>query len=395
MDDKARSEKFLQIRMPGSSDATKLLRQRIERLNQEEKLNKKPFSRAVLIEGPTGAGKEFVAREICAHFIWQSWERPQQEGYLDGHRVTVQGLDNAIEEQFYGVSVTDLQDMIGFATLVGNTKGAFTGAITNVGILGSSCTHILIDEIADASELLQGQLLRILQARRRQPVGGSVDDESPITARIMFAGNKALKGEVAGRRFREDLYRRMAVRLEVPGLRAHPERIRELVETLTKEIIKEKNEIVVGDPTKIRPTKEDLDWAATQAWPGNVRQLRTTVETWVNSALLDGSPKKLSEFLDQDESAEDIGVTTEEGTVLALVAQRLIRDDRSYKGFKEFGDHFHGLCASALHHAIKIGLVDPDVLEKRFGKTLKGVVDQTRRYYRPEFNNGTKGRTDG
>lgn len=394
MNDKARSEKFLEIRMPGTSDATKRLREKIARLNAEEKTNKKPFSRAILIEGPTGAGKEFVAREICAHWIWQSWESAeQQEGYLEGHRVVVQGLEDELAEQFHAVSATDLLDAVGLATLVGSKKGAFTGAIDTVGILGSSCSHILVDEIPDASRMLQGQLLRILQNRRRQPVGGSVDDESPIAARILFAGNRPLRGEVAARKFREDLYRRMAVRLQVPGLQAHPERVRELVDTLTREILKEKKE--VADPSKVRLTKEDLDWAAGQPWPGNVRQLRNTVEAWIHSALLDATPKRLSECLDEDESPENGTIGTEEATVLALVAQRLIMNDQPYKGFKEFGDHFHALCASALHHTIKNGLVDQDLLERRFGKTLKGVVDQTRRYYKPEFTKGTQGRADG
>lgn len=384
MDDDTRSARFLEMMVPGKSEATRRLRERIARLNMEERLNKRPFGRPVLLEGPTGAGKEFVAKVLSAHWLWLGWDKPNQEAYLEAQPPALQWLKVQLDEQFYAVSVTDLLGDVGFAELVGCTKGAFTGAVTErVGVLGSKRTHILIDEIPDASHQLQGQLLRIVQHRKRRPVGGEVNDEVEIAARLLFAGNRTLGLEVRRRAFREDLYHRLqGSRIEIPALSKTPERIQELAVTLVGEILSEK--AASGKPGTTL-SQGDLEWAARQPWSGNVRQLRGTVETWVNAAFLDGRPPKLSDCLTgEDQCLATTNSRTVEASVLEMVIEQLTSGEQLHGGFAAFMTRFRTLLASALFHAYDRKLVSREMFAKCF-PNLRSVIDQARKYHDDGF----------
>jgi transcriptional regulator with AAA-type ATPase domain len=372
--------------MPGRSEATWRLRERIARLNQEERLNKRPFGRAILLEGPTGAGKEFFGKALCAHWLWSGWDDASQQAYMEGKPEAFQWLKVQLNEEFYAVSVTDLMGDVGFAELVGCTKGAFTGAASErVGILGSKCTHIMIDEISDASPQLQGQLLRIVQHRKRRPVGGEVDDEVEISARLLFAGNRPLSEEVRRGKFREDLYHRLqGSRIELPALTKTPDRIAELTESLANEVYDEK---AFSGRTRCELSQTDLDWACGQQWPGNVRQLRRTVETWVNSAILDEKPPALKDcFAGDEHCAPSAAARSVETSVLEMVIDDLASEQIKHNGFAEFVGRFRTLFASALFYAYDKKLVNRQMFEMRF-RNVRSVIDQARKYYDDNFPN--------
>ncbi len=383
MDDAARSEKFLEMKMSGNTEATRKLRKAISELNRTEAINKEPFKKAILIEGPTGVGKEFTARTICAHWIWLRWSREEQDAYLGGNQVAARQLANELEDQFYVEPVTNLRGDVGFAELVGCRHGAFTGARESVGILGSKRTHILLDEIPYATPELQGQLLKIVQHRRRRPIGGGVDDESEVKARIIFAGNRPLADEVKRNGFREDLYFRMGSRLELPPLRGNRERIQELLSDLTTETLKRK---ICPERFIVQPTEADVAWAVGHPWPGNVRQLELTVDDWVSRTILDRQPVPLRDCLaSSGDSRRSSDQLSHEAITLSMVIEHLKAEDRTYGSFGEIGEHFHGLFAKALFHVHKKGLVDQATLERCFGKKLKSAIDQARKYYDDKF----------
>src|SRR5689334_12015022 len=98
MDDLMRSEKFLEMQLPGASPAAKFLRYQIARLNHAEKTNRRPLGQPVLLEGETGAGKEFIARVLCAHWIWLTSPKARQDSYLAGAPEAIQQLKSDMDK---------------------------------------------------------------------------------------------------------------------------------------------------------------------------------------------------------------------------------------------------------------------------------------------------------
>jgi DNA-binding NtrC family response regulator len=384
MDSEERSEGFLQLLYPGDSSATRKLRADIARLNLSARLNKKPFNRPVLLEGETGAGKEYAAEAICAHWLWLNDESLRQDDLLnDPTKLPL--FREGVAEHFYAVSATDLLDEVGLAELVGCVKGAFTGAISDrTGILGTRRSHVLIDEIPYASKTLQGHLLRIVQNRRRRPIGGDIDHEQPITTRLLFAGNLRLDREVALGHFREDLYRRLSDNvIRIPPLRENPERVAELARALNREIASEK---VVTAAGKCVLSEKDIEWATAQAWPGNVRQLRATIDNWMSRSLLDRRDVALSECFTAIEEAPDAPeVSSAESDILRIVINALRAPDSTFDSFATFIDHFREMGAAALFHAYEQKLVPREEFDRLFGNNVRTVIDQARRHYNEGF----------
>jgi transcriptional regulator with PAS, ATPase and Fis domain len=224
----------------GQSEWTRSLKQDILRIA--------PFGSSVLVTGPSGTGKELIARAI--------------------HQCS----DRATGP-FVPVDCTALTGELFASHLFGHVKGAFTGA--NCERLGcfraADGGTIFLDEIGELSAELQSKLLRTVQERVVAPVGS--DCLVPVNVRIIAATNRSLPQEVGAGRFRSDLlYRLNVIAIETVALR---DRIEDL-EPLASYFL-DKLSIENGLPRK------GLSGAALSAlkaysWPGNVRELQNCLE---------------------------------------------------------------------------------------------------------------------
>ncbi|WP_372867983.1 sigma 54-interacting transcriptional regulator, partial [Pseudomonas sp.] len=159
------------------------------------------------------------------------------------------------------------------ATLFGHEKGSFTGAIASAPgkfELAEGGT-ILLDEISEMPQGLQAKLLRVLQEREVERVGG----RKPISLdiRVLATSNRDLAGEVAAGRFREDLYYRLSVfPLAWQPLRQRPADILPLAERLLAKYVKKMNHA----PIRLSPQAQAS--LVSHAWPGNVRELDNALQ---------------------------------------------------------------------------------------------------------------------
>jgi Nif-specific regulatory protein len=202
----------------------------------------------VLLLGESGTGKEVVARSI------HEW----------GPRA---------EQPFIAVNCTALTPDLLESELFGHEKGAFTGAIAQKKgkfELADGGT-LFLDEIGDLAPNLQVKLLRVLQDKEFQRVGGVKDFR--VDVRILAATNRDLQQAMRKGAFREDLYYRLnVVALTLPALRERREDIPALVHYFVEHYCREMNHA----PMTIEP--EALARLQNYAWPGNVRELQNTIE---------------------------------------------------------------------------------------------------------------------
>lgn len=208
----------------------------------------------VLICGESGTGKELVAEGI--HFA-----SPRAKGPFI--RVNCAAIPTALLE----------------SELFGHERGAFTGAIKRK--LGSfelaDKGTIFLDEVGDMEKSMQAKLLRVLQKKEFQRVGG--EGTVAVDVRIIAATNRDLEKMVAGGEFREDLYYRLnIVPIILPPLRQRKEDIPLLVEHFLKRIAAEQRKKIRG----LRP--DALEVLIGYRWPGNVRELENIVERVVTLA---------------------------------------------------------------------------------------------------------------
>ncbi|MCU0559954.1 MAG: sigma-54 dependent transcriptional regulator [Desulfobacterales bacterium] len=209
-----------------------------------------PSNASVLIEGESGTGKELVAKAI--HFNSPRRDLP-----------------------FVAVNCSALAEGLLESELFGHEKGAFTGAVASKKgrfELAHGGT-LFLDEIGELSANLQVKLLRVLQEKVFERVGGV----RPITVdiRVIAATNKHLKEEMQAGRFREDLYYRLdVVHIIIPPLRERGEDIRLLVDHF---IAKYAGERKLSAPVKgVTQEVDRLFYEYT--WPGNVRELENVIE---------------------------------------------------------------------------------------------------------------------
>ena len=205
-------------------------------------------SSSLLILGETGVGKERLARAI----------------HQDGPRGS---------GPFLAVNCGALPETLLESELFGHEKGAFTGA-TRARRGFFEMAHggtIFLDEIAEMPLHLQVKLLRVLEERRVQRLGS--ETSLAVDVRIMAATNRDLEEEVRTRRFRTDLYYRLAVvTLTLPALRQRREDVPDLAENYLRHFA-----LALGRPVgAIRP--EAMDALTRYDWPGNVRELINVVE---------------------------------------------------------------------------------------------------------------------
>ena len=202
----------------------------------------------VLILGESGTGKEVVARAI--------------------HEISPRVKKSMVPVNC-GAIPADLLE----SELFGHVKGAFTGALHarqgrfELANFGS----IFLDEIGEMSPILQVKLLRVIQERSFEPVGGTRPMD--VDVRIIAATNKDLEKEVAAGRFREDLFYRLnVVPISLPALRERRSDIPLLLEHFNARLARTRHRSVSGF------TPAAMDKLMGYGWPGNVRELENLVE---------------------------------------------------------------------------------------------------------------------
>ncbi len=230
-----------------------------------------PTDSTVLILGETGTGKELIARAI-------------------------HNRSNRSKDAFIRVSCAAIPPSLIASELFGHEKGAFTGALQRrLGRFESADGGtIFLDEVGDLPPETQIALLRVLQEREFERVGGT--EPISVNLRVLAATNRDLRAAVLGGTFRQDLFYRLNVfPIHVPALRDRRDDIPLLVEYLIERYGKRAGK-------KIRNVKkETLALFQSYDWPGNIRELQNVVERAI--ILCDGETFSIDETWLQHESA--------------------------------------------------------------------------------------------
>ncbi len=252
----------------------------------------------VLVRGESGTGKELVARAIHD-------ASPRRDG------------------AYVSENVSAIPDALLESALFGHVRGAFTGAdrarrglfeIADGGTL-------FLDEIGEMSEPMQAKLLRVLQDGELRPIGG--EQSRRVDVRVVAATHRDLERLVAERRFREDLFYRIAVvQVELPPLRDRPEDVAPLVQAFLARHAAERD---------VRVDRAALNALRAYAWPGNVRQLENEVRRALVLADEVIDPTHLSPPVRGEEDETNVDELDLKGQIDAL-ERRLIRSALSRTG---------------------------------------------------------------
>src|SRR5579884_138593 len=224
----------------GKSPNMQILFEQVERIA--------PVDSTILIIGETGTGKELFAKAI--------------------HQCSLRR-----DQKFYAINCAALSESLLEAELFGYEKGAFTGALAQKkGIFETASGGTLfLDEIGEISPTMQAKLLRVLEEREVQRVGGR--EAIPIDVRVISATNRDLKKEIASGKFRSDLFYRLhVISLVLPPL---SERLEDLplladhfLSFFSRKCKKEKPAM----------TRDAITLLTEYSWPGNIRQLKNVIE---------------------------------------------------------------------------------------------------------------------
>ena len=235
-----------------------------------------PTSATVLILGESGTGKELLARAL--------------------HE-----LSPRRSHRFVAINCAAIPETLLESELFGYEKGAFTGAAKQtIGKIETAAAGTLfLDEIGDLPTALQSKLLRFLQERVIERIGGR--QEVPVDVRIVCATHQSLKERIVEGRFREDLYYRLAeIVVDIPPLRARHGDAALLAHGFVRKFAAEQRR---GSMTLLPDAIEAI---GAHAWPGNVRELENVVKRAV--IMADGSGL----------NAADIGLSPAEGETAPL-----------------------------------------------------------------------------
>ena len=260
-----------------------------------------PSRSSVLITGESGSGKEMIAEAL-------HYNSPRKD------------------KSFIKLHCAALTESLLESELFGHEKGAFTGAIARkrgrfeLAHLGT----LFLDEIGEINQNVQIKLLRVLEEKKFERVGG--EETIEVDVRLIAATNRDLKVAIANGSFREDLYYRLnVVNIHIPPLRDRKEDIPLLVAAFLKEFSQENGKQIEGIDPKARLALYNY------SWPGNVRQLRNSVESAV--VLSKGSTLTLEDFppnIRGETGADSLRLSL--GTSLAEMEKEVIRSTLAREG---------------------------------------------------------------
>jgi transcriptional regulator with PAS, ATPase and Fis domain len=242
----------------------------------------------VLIQGESGTGKELLARFI--------------------HQQSGRGTNS-----FVAMNCAALPEQLAESELFGYEKGAFTGA-TQARMGKFEQAHqgtLLLDEISEMPLSLQAKLLRVLQEKEVDHIGGR--HPIAVDVRVIATTNRDLRKMVLNAQFREDLYYRLRViPITVPPLRERKEDIPVLAEYFVEKFCPPNRESMP------RLSSQALERMSSYIWPGNVRELENTIE---RAVLISEGPSIGPEFLLLDNAMSDAGGQTKSNLVGLTVRQ--------------------------------------------------------------------------
>lgn len=247
----------------------------------------------VLITGESGVGKEVVARAI--------------------HE-----LSSRHDKAMVNVHCAALSETLLESELFGHEKGAFTGAdkLQKGRFELAHGSSIFLDEIGEINQSVQIKILRVLQERKFERVGGEQTIE--VDVRVIAATNKNLEEEIKKGNFRDDLFFRLnVVHIEVPPLRERKEDIPLLVNAFLDEFNKENNRSIKGISSQAKKAIQSYDW------PGNIRELRNCVESAVvmcttDEIQLEDLPSNVGKSSSENAISIPYGITLEEAEKIII-----------------------------------------------------------------------------
>jgi two-component system, NtrC family, response regulator len=249
---------------------------------------------SVLILGESGTGKELVADAI---------HRNSPRAALPTVKVNMGAVSSALFE----------------SEMFGHVKGAFTDAKSDRKghIVTANGSTLFLDEIGELNRADQVKLLRVLQSHSVQPVGASVAMD--VDVRIVCATNRELAELVAAGEFREDLFYRLnLITIRLPPLRDR----RSDIALLATQLIKSLTLSYGMDSVSLAPSA--LTWLVSRQWPGNIRQLKQSIE---RTLLLVGKSELAQEdfiFAEQHDESQDRGHLAVDGMTLDQVEKHII-----------------------------------------------------------------------
>jgi two-component system response regulator HydG len=286
----------------------------------------------VLVTGPSGTGKELVAKAIHA------------------------GSERS-EAPLITVNCAALKDSLLESELFGHEKGAFTGAERRRDgkFMQAHTGSIFLDEITEIPLAMQAKLLRVIQEREIERVGG--DRPLQVDVRIIAATNRDLTRAVEKGDFREDLYHRLNVfRLDVPPLSAREGDVPVLAQHFLQEYADRNRKRIKGF------TPRAMDLLVKYDWPGNVRELENAVERAV--ILASGeyiTPRELPLSLTRQEDGGEENAVVPGGRNLEEVERQAIDATlRRTGGNKSEAARILGITRATLHKKLKrYGIEEP------------------------------------
>ena len=277
---------------------------------------------SVLITGESGVGKELIANAL--------------------HNLSPRRGNSMIKVHCAALSESLLE-----SELFGHEKGAFTGAVARKRgrfELAHGGT-IFLDEIGEIDQNVQIKILRVLQDKRFERVGG--EETVEVDVRLITATNRDLEKEVAEGRFREDLYYRLnVVHIHVPPLRERRDDIPLLITAFLQEFAQENGKNIEGIDARARAALYKFDW------PGNIRQLRNCLESAVvmcsgSIIKLEDLPPTIAGSGEADSIAVPAGITMAEAEKIIILQNLAIN-----KGNKSKTADILGIGRKTLHRKL-------------------------------------------
>ncbi len=278
---------------------------------------------SVLVTGESGVGKEVVADSLHA-------------------------LSSRKDKPLIKVHCAALSETLLESELFGHEKGAFTGA-ESLHKGRFELAHggtIFLDEIGEINQSTQIKLLRVLQERQFERVGG--EETISVDVRVIAATNKNLEEEIKAGRFREDLYYRLnVIHIEVPPLKERKDDLPLLLDHFLKEFASENGKKITGFDNRAKSAIYAYDW------PGNIRELRNCVESAVVMAggseiTIDDLPPTVSAASKITTISVPVGITMDEAEKM-IIQENLAAN----KGNKSKTADILGIGRKTLHRKLE------------------------------------------